>query len=93
MTPSVLGGGTPRRAVLVLVLALAACLAAAQAKDWQSGEIVSRETFTYGAFETRVKASRGSGGITGFIIIVPDAEHTAWQELAVEFYGKGDGKT
>ena len=39
-----------------------------------------------------MKAAKGDGAITGFLIIVPDAGASdPWQEMAFEFFGKGDG--
>ena len=78
---------------LLFMLFLAAVPVAVQAKEWKSGELVSRETFKYGAFEARMKAAAGSGAISGFLTIVPDAGSTRpWQEMAFEFFGKSFGK-
>ena len=73
--------------LLVAALLAASLPGLAHAKEWKSGEIVSRDFFTYGAFETRFKPAKGSGGISGFILIAKESE--PWQELAYEFFGKG----
>jgi beta-glucanase (GH16 family) len=62
-------------------------------QPWRSGELVSRETYLYGAFEARLKASAGSGAITGFLLISPESMQGVWQELAFEFFGKSFGDT
>jgi beta-glucanase (GH16 family) len=64
------------------------------AKPWKSGEVISRDYFLFGAFEARLQASSGSGGITAFFLLkdyswVPGAE---WQELDFEFLGKSGGR-
>lgn len=39
-----------------------------------------------------MKAAKGSGAISGFLVINPDAGETRpWQEIAFEFFGKSDG--
>ena len=60
------------------------------AKPWKSGEILSNQTFKYGAFEVRMKASRGDSAITSINLLkdqswVPGQE---WQELDFEVFGK-----
>lgn len=79
--------------VILCSLTLSALSTSLFAKPWNSGEIVSRETFLYGAFETRMQTSRGSGAITAFFLLkenswIPGAE---WQELDFEIFGKSDG--
>ncbi|MCX6130073.1 MAG: glycoside hydrolase family 16 protein, partial [Proteobacteria bacterium] len=60
------------------------------AKPWRSGEILSQQTFKYGAFEARIQASRGDGCISSFYLLkdeswIPGQE---WQELDFEIFGK-----
>jgi endo-1,3-1,4-beta-glycanase ExoK len=39
-----------------------------------------------------MKAAKGSGAISGFLVINPDAGNTRpWQEIAFEFFGKSSG--
>jgi endo-1,3-1,4-beta-glycanase ExoK len=65
--------------------------ATAAAKPWKGAEMVSQQTFKYGAFEARLVAARGSGVITPFFLYkngseVPGAE---WEEMDFEIFGRG----
>lgn len=75
----------------ILAVSLHPLSVLSQQKEWKSGEIISQDTFLYGALETQVKASKGSGAITAFLFIKPDNSQGGWQELAYEFFGKGSG--
>jgi hypothetical protein len=75
-------------ATFVLLLA-----APAAAKPWKGAELITHQTFRYGAFEARILAARGSGLITPFFLWkngseVPGAE---WQEQDFEIFGR-DGR-
>lgn len=82
----------PLLKILVSGCMLSASLASA--KDWQSGEIVSYQSFRYGAFEARMRGSVGEGAISAFFLLkegswVPGSE---WQELDFEIFGKRGGR-
>ncbi|MBK9579537.1 MAG: family 16 glycosylhydrolase [Fibrobacteres bacterium] len=66
------------------------CSAIAQAKPWKSAELISKETFKYGAFEARVRAAEGSGMITTFFLWKDGSElpGAKWQEQDFEIWGK-----
>lgn len=75
-------------AAFVLLLA-----APAAAKPWKGAELITHQTFRYGAFEARILAARGSGLITPFFLWkngseIPGAE---WQEQDFEIFGR-DGR-
>lgn len=79
---------SPMRATLLITFCLALSFAPARSKEWKSGELISKDTWLYGSFEASIKASPGSGGITGFVLIVPDPRVDGWQELGWEIFGK-----
>jgi len=82
------------RKPFVASAAFALLLAApAAAKPWKGAELITHQTFRYGAFEARILAARGSGLITPFFLWkngseVPGAE---WQEQDFEIFGR-DGR-
>tara|TARA_R110002096_G_scaffold16898_9_gene57964 strand:+ start:86783 stop:87790 length:1008 start_codon:yes stop_codon:yes gene_type:complete len=63
---------------------------AKNAKGASSGSIATKvdETFTYGRFETELKAAKGSGLITAFFLYRFDP----WQEIDFEILGKDTTK-
>lgn len=63
------------------------------AKPWKGAEIITNETFKYGAFEARIRGAQGSGLITAFFLWKHDSElaHTEWQEQDFELFGS-DGR-
>lgn len=86
----------------VLSLSLAGCLATssllllaapAQAKPWKGAELITHQTFLYGAFEARIRAAQGSGLITPFFLWKHDSEVPGelWQEQDFEIFGS-DGR-
>lgn len=78
-------GAFPLALVASLLLA-----APVMAKPWKGAEMISRETFKYGAFEARIRGAEGSGMITAFFMWKHDSElaHTEWQEQDFELFGK-----
>ncbi|MEY2931056.1 MAG: hypothetical protein RL033_1805 [Pseudomonadota bacterium] len=66
---------------------------AASAKPWKGAELISRQTFEYGAFEARILAARGSGLITPFFLWKDGSEIAGvpWQEQDFEIFGR-DGR-
>jgi hypothetical protein len=69
---------------------LAFYVGAVSAKPFKGAEIITRETFRYGAFEARIKASEGSGQIMAFFLWKHDSEvpGVGWQEQDFEVFGK-----
>ncbi|HEY3595816.1 MAG TPA: family 16 glycosylhydrolase [Polyangiaceae bacterium] len=77
-------------ASLALAAASLIVSASAAAKPWKGAEMVSQQTFKYGAFEARLVAARGGGIITPFFLYkngseVPGAE---WEEMDFEIFGR-----
>lgn len=66
------------------------CSAVIHAKAWKSAELISKETFKYGAFEARIRAAEGSGMITTFFLWKDGSElpGAKWQEQDFEIWGK-----
>ncbi len=59
------------------------------AAPMSSGEIIHGETFQYGYFETRMRAARGEGIVTGFFTFARDgASQKTWNEIDVEILGR-----
>ena len=75
-------------AAFVLLLA-----APAAAKPWKGAELITNQTFRYGAFEARIRAARGSGLITPFFLWKNNSEVPGqeWQEQDFEIFGR-DGR-
>ena len=67
--------------------------APAAAKPWKGAELITNQTFRYGAFEARIRAARGSGLITPFFLWKNNSEVPGqeWQEQDVEIFGS-DGR-
>jgi endo-1,3-1,4-beta-glycanase ExoK len=68
-------------------------VAPALAKPWKGAELITQQTFRYGAFEARILAARGSGLITPFFLWKNDSEVPGqeWQEQDFEIFGR-DGR-
>lgn len=88
---------TRRRSIVGRIGRLAVCaglvLAStlpAYAKPWKGAELITRQTFRYGAFEARIRAGRGSGVITPFFLWKDGSERpgAAWQEQDFEIFGR-----
>lgn len=64
--------------------------APALAKPWKGAELISQQTFEYGAFEARIRAARGSGLITPFFLWKNNSEIAGvpWQEQDFEIFGR-----
>jgi hypothetical protein len=67
--------------------------ASAWAKPWKGAELITRQTFRFGAFEARIRAARGSGMITPFFLWKDGSERPGalWQEQDFEIFGR-DGQ-
>jgi endo-1,3-1,4-beta-glycanase ExoK len=65
----------------------------AQAKPWKGAELITQQTFLYGAFEARIRAARGSGMITPFFLWKNNSEVPGqeWQEQDFEIFGRDGG--
>lgn len=76
-----------------LLMALLSLSTVALAKDYKGAEIITHQTFKYGAFEARIRGAKGSGMITAFFLWKNGSElpGTEWQEQDFELFGK-DGR-
>ncbi len=72
------GGG------MTLTLDNSTCSAGCSGKPYASGEYRTRDVYGYGKFETRLKAAKGSGVVTGFFTY----NDNPWHEIDVEILGK-----
>lgn len=61
-----------------------------EAKPWKGAEVISRQTFKYGAFEARIRAAKGGGVITPFFLWKDGSELSGseWQEQDFELFGR-----
>ena len=57
-------------------------------KPYSSGEYRTNNTFSYGTFETNMKAAKGSGTVTSFFLYTGNP----WDEIDVEILGKDTTK-
>lgn len=78
----------PRSAAL-LVASVGLLVGTLHAKPWKSAELITRETYKYGAFEARIKAAEGSGMISTFFLWKDGSEWAGaeWQEQDFEIWG------
>ena len=65
----------------------------AHAKPWKGAELITQQTFLYGAFEARIRAASGSGLITPFFLWKNNSELPGeeWQEQDFEIFGRDGG--
>lgn len=77
----------------VLALLMTLCASVAHAKPWKGAEMITHQTFEYGAFEARIRAARGSGMVTAFFLWKDGSElaGTEWQEQDFEIFGSSGG--
>jgi endo-1,3-1,4-beta-glycanase ExoK len=57
---------------------------ASSGKSYSSGEYRTNNTFSYGTFETNMKAAKGTGTVTAFFLYTGDP----WDEIDFEILGK-----
>lgn len=59
------------------------------AKPWKGAEVISKDTFRYGAYEARIRAAKGGGVITPFFLWKDGSElpGAQWQEQDFEVFG------
>lgn len=59
------------------------------AAPMSSGEITRRDQFRYGYFESRLRASRGAGVVSGFFTFARNGDdERSWNEIDVEILGR-----
>jgi beta-glucanase (GH16 family) len=58
------------------------------AMPFQGVEMRSKETFTYGKVESRVRFATGSGVISALVLIYTPWPPPDWNEIDIEFFGK-----
>ncbi|HET9955134.1 MAG TPA: glycoside hydrolase family 16 protein, partial [Polyangiaceae bacterium] len=82
-------GATIARALVPACLCTCVALPA-MAKPWKGAELITRQTFRYGAFEARIRAARGSGMVTPFFLWKDGSERAdqLWQEQDFEIFGR-----
>jgi beta-glucanase (GH16 family) len=75
---------------IALTAALALVSSSAAAKPWKGAEMVSQQSFRYGAFEARLVAAAGGGIITPFFLYKNGSELAGaeWQEMDFEIFGR-----
>lgn len=85
------------RNLFVLLTALGASLVAtlASAKDYKGAEVYSQESYTYGRYEMRMRAAKGSGILSTFFTYKNGSEigNTFWEEIDIEIFGKEDASS
>lgn len=76
--------------IIKLGIGLTTLAAVAAAKPWKGAEVISKQTFRYGAFEARIRAAKGSGVITPFFLWKDGSEipGAQWQEQDFEIFGR-----
>jgi beta-glucanase (GH16 family) len=57
-------------------------------KRFSSGELQSENVYRYGYFETRLRAPRGSGLVTGFFTYTRSGPENTWDEIDIEILGR-----
>lgn len=59
-------------------------------KNYKGAELITHETYQFGAVEARIQAAKGSGIITAFFYWKHGSENagTEWQEQDIEIFGK-----
>ncbi|MBN1697231.1 MAG: family 16 glycosylhydrolase [Spirochaetales bacterium] len=55
---------------------------------WKSGEYRSNETYRYGFFECRMKASNHQGTVSSLFLYTGPSHDTIWDEIDIEILGK-----
>jgi endo-1,3-1,4-beta-glycanase ExoK len=80
---------------LLLLAAMVATAATAEAKPYKGAEVYSLQSHLHGRMEMRMRMIRGSGLVSTFFTYKNGSEvaGTAWEELDIEVLGKNDAKT
>ncbi len=80
-----------RTVLLATFVCCAVVLVNSRALAWphKGAEVISQQTFCYGAFEARIRTAKGQGFVTPFFLW-KDGSHlpgALWQEMNFEFFG------
>ncbi|MFN6944515.1 MAG: family 16 glycosylhydrolase [Cytophagaceae bacterium] len=74
----------------ILILSLIISFSA-YSKKFKGAEVRTFETYTYGKFEVRMKAAKGSGMLCSFFTFYDEPDFPQnWNEIDIEFLGKLD---
>ncbi|MDP2038886.1 MAG: family 16 glycosylhydrolase [Ignavibacteria bacterium] len=80
-----------KRIVVILVATVVLCSSAVFAKKYKGGELITKEAYLYGRFETRCKPPQGSGFLaTLFTFNFALKSSEEWNEIAFDFLGRYD---
>ncbi|GAA0595585.1 family 16 glycosylhydrolase [Kribbella sandramycini] len=74
--------------VMGLNLDNASCPGGCSGKPYASGELRTNDLYSYGRYEVRMKAVKGSGTVTGFFTYTGPSDGQPWDEIDVEILGK-----
>ena len=66
----------------------ASCPGGCSDKPYASGEYRTNDLYTYGRFETRMKAVKRPGTVTAFFTYTGPSDGQPWDEIDVEILGK-----
>nr|MBP9211767.1 family 16 glycosylhydrolase [Bacteroidota bacterium] len=70
------------------LLALICCAVLLPAKTYKGAEYRSKESFTYGRFEVRLKSTYRDGMLTSFFTYNDNYPATEWNEIDIEILGR-----
>ncbi|NUN69246.1 MAG: family 16 glycosylhydrolase [Bacteroidetes bacterium] len=71
-----------------LILLLICCTALAPAKIYKGAEYRTKESYTYGRFEVRLKSAYRDGMLTSFFTYNDNYPATEWNEIDIEILGR-----
>ena len=74
--------------VMGLNLDTATCPSGCSGRPYASGEYRTNDLYSYGRFETRMKAVKRSGTVTSFFTYTGPSDGQPWDEIDVEILGK-----
>ncbi|MEV4642369.1 glycoside hydrolase family 16 protein [Actinoplanes sp. NPDC049548] len=66
----------------------ATCPSGCSGKPYASGEYRTNDLYSYGRFETRLRAVKTSGAVTAFFTYTGPSDNQPWDEIDVEILGK-----
>lgn len=80
-------------ATFATAISLLVSAPSSMAKPWKGAELITYETFKFGAIEARIRGPRGSGFSTAFFLWRDGSESQVdhWQEQDFETFGKNGG--
>ncbi|MDP3148085.1 MAG: family 16 glycosylhydrolase [Ignavibacteria bacterium] len=80
-----------KRIVVLLAATILLCSATGNAKKYKGGELLTKEAYLYGRFETRCKPPQGSGFLaTLFTFNFALQSSAEWNEIAFDFLSRYD---